>query len=105
MTYGIRLRVSGDYGLFTRPEMKVERVSYDVITPSAARGILEAHGGSIWVQSEGHDEIKNPGSTFHILIPARAESPDPSMSKLFDTLGKKKEQKVIEQDDVTGIDV
>src|SRR5688572_20419601 len=70
-----------------------------------ARGILEAHGGSIWVQSDGHDEIRNPGSTFHILIPARAESPDPSMSKLFDTLGKKKEQKVIEQDDTTGIDV
>ncbi|WP_457575822.1 type I-C CRISPR-associated protein Cas5c [Desulfomarina sp.] len=40
--YGIRLRVWGEYALFTRPEMKVERVSYDVITPSAARGILEA---------------------------------------------------------------
>lgn len=60
-----------------------------------ARGILEAHGGSIWVQSEGHDEIRNPGSTFHILIPARAESPDPSMSKLFDTLEKNKDHKVI----------
>ena len=42
MTFGIRLHVAGPYGLFTRPEMKVERVSYDVITPSAARGILEA---------------------------------------------------------------
>ena len=42
MGYGIRIRVSGDYALFTRPEMKVERVSYDVITPSAARGIIEA---------------------------------------------------------------
>jgi len=42
MNYGIKLRVWGDYALFTRPEMKVERVSYDVITPSAARGILEA---------------------------------------------------------------
>lgn len=41
-TYGIRLRVWGDYACFTRPEMKVERVSYDVMTPSAARGILEA---------------------------------------------------------------
>ncbi len=37
-----RLKVSGDNACFTRPEMKVERVSYDVITPSAARGILEA---------------------------------------------------------------
>lgn len=42
MSYGIQLRVWGDYACFTRPEMKVERVSYDVMTPSAARGILEA---------------------------------------------------------------
>jgi len=42
MTYGVRLLVSGDYACFTRPELKVERVSYDVMTPSAARGILEA---------------------------------------------------------------
>ena len=38
----IRLHIWGDYACFTRPEMKVERVSYDVITPSAARGILAA---------------------------------------------------------------
>ena len=42
MCKGIRLYIEGDYALFTRPEMKAERVSYDVITPSAARGILEA---------------------------------------------------------------
>jgi len=42
MGYGICLKVWGDYACFTRPEMKVERVSYDVITPSAARGIIEA---------------------------------------------------------------
>jgi CRISPR-associated protein Cas5d len=42
MAYGVKLRVWGAYACFTRPEMKVERVSYDVITPSAARGILEA---------------------------------------------------------------
>lgn len=42
MGYGITIRVRGEYALFTRPEMKVERVSYDVITPSAARGIIEA---------------------------------------------------------------
>ena len=42
MSYGIRLHVWGERACFTRPEMKVERVSYDVITPSAARGILEA---------------------------------------------------------------
>jgi CRISPR-associated protein Cas5d len=42
MGYGVKLRVWGDYALFTRLEMKVERVSYNVMTPSAARGILEA---------------------------------------------------------------
>ena len=36
------LEVSGPYACFTRPEMKVERVSYDVITPSAARAVFEA---------------------------------------------------------------
>ena len=42
MAYGVRLHVWGEYACFTRPEMKVERVSYDAMTPSAARGILEA---------------------------------------------------------------
>lgn len=42
MAYGVALRVTGERACFTRPEMKVERVSYDVLTPSAARGILEA---------------------------------------------------------------
>ncbi len=42
MAFGITLKVWGDYACFTRPEMKVERVSYDVMTPSAARGVLEA---------------------------------------------------------------
>ena len=42
MSYGVKLHVWGGYACFTRPEMKVERVSYDVMTPSAARGILEA---------------------------------------------------------------
>lgn len=47
----IRLEVWGDYALYGRPEMKVERVSYDVMTPSAARGLLEAvywHPGLLW---------------------------------------------------------
>lgn len=42
MGYGVKVRAWGDYACFTRPEMKAERVSYDVMTPSAARGILEA---------------------------------------------------------------
>ena len=61
-----------------------------------ARGILDAHGGSIWVESEGYDEIRHPGSTFHVLIPARTESPDPKMTKLFDTLGKNKNTEMVE---------
>lgn len=47
----ISLEVWGDYALFTRPEMKTERVSYDIMTPSAARGLLEAlywHPGIKW---------------------------------------------------------
>lgn len=42
MTYGVKLHVWGERACFTRPEMKAERVSYDVMTPSAARGVLEA---------------------------------------------------------------
>jgi signal transduction histidine kinase len=60
-----------------------------------ARGILEAHGGSIWVESPGYDEKKNPGSTFHVLIPARTQSSDPRMAKLFDTLGKNSDEPVV----------
>jgi signal transduction histidine kinase len=61
-----------------------------------ARGILDAHGGTIWVESPGYDERRNPGSTFHILIPDRTESPDPKMTKLFDTLGKNKNEEMVE---------
>lgn len=51
MGIGVKVKVWGDYALFSRPEMKVERCSYDVMTPSAARGILEAiywHPGMCW---------------------------------------------------------
>jgi CRISPR-associated protein Cas5d len=61
MSYGIKLKVWGDYACFTRPEMKVERVSYDVMTPSAARGILEAiywKPAIIWVVDRIH--VLNP---------------------------------------------
>ena len=42
MSYGMQVEVWGEYGLFSRPELKSERMSYEVITPSAARGILES---------------------------------------------------------------
>lgn len=59
----IRLQVWGDYACFTRPEMKVERVSYDVITPSAARGILEA---IYW-----KPEVRWVVERLHVLNPIR----------------------------------
>lgn len=48
----VLVEVWGDYACFSRPEMKVERVSYDVMTPSAARGLIEAiywHPGMRWI--------------------------------------------------------
>lgn len=52
MSKGVKVKVWGEYALFSRPEMKVERCTYDVMTPSAARGILEAiywHPGMRWI--------------------------------------------------------
>jgi signal transduction histidine kinase len=50
------------------------------------KGIIEVHGGSIWVDSVGHDEIACPGSTFHVMLPIRKESIDSKMVKLFGTI-------------------
>ncbi len=47
------------------------------------RGIIEAHGGTIWVESEGHDEVKLPGTTFHILLPTKSEPTDAHMARIF----------------------
>ena len=52
MDMPIKLEVRGRYACFSRPELKIERVSYDVMTPSAARGILEGiywHPGMRWI--------------------------------------------------------
>jgi signal transduction histidine kinase len=48
-----------------------------------AKGIIEAHGGTIWVESEGHDEVRCLGATFHILLPVRSQPSDPRLAKLF----------------------
>ncbi len=56
-----------------------------------AKGILTAHGGTIWVESPGEDEEKLPGSTFHILVPLRSRPPDEQMAKIFEPLTEKKE--------------
>jgi CRISPR-associated protein Cas5d len=63
MGFGIQLEVWGDYAAFNRPEMKVERVSYDVMTPSAARGILEA---IYW-----KPEMRWVVDEIHVLAPIR----------------------------------
>lgn len=67
MAYGVKLRVWGKYASFNRPEMKVERVTYDIMTPSAARGILEAihwKPGVRWVVDAIH--VFNPIRFTHI---------------------------------------
>jgi CRISPR-associated protein Cas5d len=66
MTYGIKLWVGGSRACFTRPEMKAERVSYDVITPSAARGLIEAIH---WKPA-----IRWVVDKIHVLKPIRFES-------------------------------
>ncbi|MBF9263962.1 type I-C CRISPR-associated protein Cas5c [Paracidovorax cattleyae] len=66
MAYGVRLRIWGERACFTRPEMKVERVSYDTVTPSAARGILEAIH---WKPA-----IRWSIDRIHVLNPIRFES-------------------------------
>lgn len=51
-----------------------------------ARGIIESHGGAIWVESPGYDEKECPGSTFHVLLPARQAPPDSRAARLFASL-------------------
>jgi signal transduction histidine kinase len=53
-----------------------------------SRGIIEAHGGALWVESEGYDETRCPGSTFHIIVPIRSEPPDDKIAKLFRALSE-----------------
>jgi len=48
-----------------------------------ARGILEAHGGAIWVSSSGYDERKHPGSTFHLMLPLNRQPPDDLTARLL----------------------
>jgi signal transduction histidine kinase len=52
------------------------------------KGLIEAHGGTIWVESEGYDEIMCPGTTFHILLPILKEAPDNKLAKLFQPLSE-----------------
>lgn len=83
----ISVEAWGDYALFSRPEMKVERVSYDVITPSAARGLLDAilwHPGMKWVV----DRI-------HVCAPIRFTNV--RRNEVKDTVSARKAQTVMEK--------
>jgi signal transduction histidine kinase len=59
-----------------------------------AKGIVEAHGGAIWAESNGYDEQNCPGATFHILLPLRNAPPDKNMAKLFESLIQNKTPEV-----------
>ena len=63
MGYGIKILIEGDYALFSRPEMKVERVSYDVPTPSALTGLIS---NIYW-----HPGVKYIIDTIHVLRPVQ----------------------------------
>lgn len=63
MAYGFQVEVWGDRALFTRPELSVERMSYDCITPSAARGLIES---IYW-----HPGIRYSIDRIHVLNPVR----------------------------------
>jgi signal transduction histidine kinase len=56
------------------------------------RGIIEAHGGTIWVESQGYDEVAFNGSAFHILLPTRNEATDPLITKFFGHLDQQPQQ-------------
>lgn len=63
MGFGIQVEVWGDRALFTRPELSVERVTYDFITPSAARGLIES---IYW-----HPGLRYSIDRIHVLNPVR----------------------------------
>lgn len=63
MAFGVKVEIWGDRALFTRPELSVERMSYDVITPSAARGIIES---VYW-----HPGLRYQIDRIHVLNPIK----------------------------------
>ena len=83
----ISVEVWGDYALFSRPEFKTERVSYDMITPSAARGLLESvlwHPGMKWII----DRI-------HVCAPIRFTNI--RRNEVKDTISARKAQTIMEK--------
>ena len=62
MSYGFRIMVEGDYACFTRPELKVERVSYDVPTPGAMEGLLKSIYWNKVLLSAVKNQMKGKGA-------------------------------------------
>ena len=83
----IKVEVRCDYALFTRPEMKTERVSYDVMTPSAARGLLE---NIYW-----HPGMKWRIDRIHVCSPIRFTNI--RRNEVKDTISARKVKAVIEK--------
>ena len=69
--------------------LRSAQVRNDAVVPGPglglhlAKGIIEAHGGAIWVESKGHDEDLCPGSTFHLMFPFRESQPDDLTTRLL----------------------
>ena len=83
----ISVEVWGEYALFSRPELKTERVSYDVMTPSAARGLLHAvlwHPGMKWIVD-----------SIHVCAPIRFTNI--RRNEVKDTVSARKAQSVMEK--------
>jgi len=95
----VRLKLKGDFACFTRPEMKGERVSYDIITPSAARGTMEAiywNPDIRWVVDRIH--VLNPIRFFNIRRNELKSTIFYKLVKIARNNGKRPVERFIEQD-------
>ncbi|MBW8012703.1 MAG: HAMP domain-containing histidine kinase [Chloroflexi bacterium] len=88
----------GDVALHSSGKLKFKGGGPGLGLP-ITKGILDAHGGTIWVESEGYDEEKLPGSRFHILIPIRHEPPDEKLAKIYQPLSSEANQAILTDDD------
>jgi signal transduction histidine kinase len=67
----------GDSKLHSTSETKFKGAGPGLGLP-IAKGVIEAHGGRIWVESEGEDEQRLPGSRFHVILPVRPPTTKPA---------------------------
>ncbi len=99
MTFGFKVEVWGDYACFTRPELKVERMTYDVPTPSAMRGLLESvywHPGMSYVIDRIHilneirytnvrrNELKSKALASSMRSAVNGKAPIPHIDRVSD---------------------